>query len=100
MKKKIFTLLISSFMMSLSVSSQIIKDKIDKAAKDKNTRDMADKADVYIMKKTIVDSTQLKGTHSATKVSKTSKGINYSGKVTKVKSTKSKYKKKSKPSTK
>jgi hypothetical protein len=85
-------------MISLSASSQTIKDNIDKAAKDKKTRDMADKADVYIMKKTIVDSTQLKGTQAATKVSKTSKGINNSGKVTKVKSTRSKYKKKSKPS--
>lgn len=55
--KKILTLLISGIMISLSASSQTIKDNIDKLAKDKATQDRAAKADVLIHKKSISDST-------------------------------------------
>jgi Fic family protein len=102
MKKKFFTFIISGIMISLNASSQTIRDNIDKLAKDKATQEeRAAKADVYIMKKTISDSTQFKTTPAA-KVSKTSTGTSVSKarKVTKVKSSKTKYKKKSKPSTK
>ena len=58
MKKKIFTLLTLGIMISVSASSQTIKDNIDKAAKDKSNADRAAKADVLIHKK-IIDTTQI-----------------------------------------
>jgi len=58
MKKKIFTLLALVIMISISASSQTVKDNIDKLHKDKNTADRAAKADVLMHKKTIYDSTQ------------------------------------------
>ena len=58
MKKKIFTLLALGIMISISASSQTVKDNIDKLHKDKNTADRAAKADVLIHKKIIYDSTQ------------------------------------------
>lgn len=60
MKKKFFTLIISGVMISLSASSQTIRDNIDKVHKDKNTAERAAKADVLIHKKTILDTTQTK----------------------------------------
>ena len=62
MKKKILSLLFAASMMSMSASSQTIKDNIDKLAKDKSTKDRAAKADVLIQKKTIFDATQIKVT--------------------------------------
>ena len=62
MKKKIFTLLVVGILVSISASSQTIKDNIDKAAKDRSNADRAAKADVLIHKKTIHDSTQIKVT--------------------------------------
>ena len=55
MKKKLFTLLITGFMISITASSQTIKENIDKLAKDKETKERAAKADVLIHKKTISD---------------------------------------------
>ncbi|HUS01649.1 MAG TPA: hypothetical protein VMY77_07975 [Chitinophagaceae bacterium] len=62
MKKKLFTLLITGIMISISATSQTIRENIDKLAKDKETKDRAAKADVLIHKRTISD------TSSATKV--------------------------------
>lgn len=42
-------------MISVSASSQTIKENIDKLAKDKETKERAAKADVIIHKKTIAD---------------------------------------------
>jgi hypothetical protein len=64
MKKKIFTLLTLGIMISVSASSQTIKDNIDKTARDKNTADRAAKADVLIHKKTVYDSTNFKTSSS------------------------------------
>ena len=55
MKKKLFTLLINGLMISITASSQTIKENIDKLAKDKETKDRAAKADVLIHKKVISD---------------------------------------------
>ena len=44
-------------MISAGASSQTVKDNIDKAIKDKNVKENSAKADVYIQKKTISDST-------------------------------------------
>ncbi len=60
MKKKIYTLLALCIMVTISASSQTVKDNIDKLHKDKNTADRAAKADVFIHKKIIYDSTQTK----------------------------------------
>jgi tryptophanyl-tRNA synthetase len=60
MKKKILSLLFAATMITLSASSQTIKDNIDKLAKDKNTKERAAKADVFIQKKNILDSTEIK----------------------------------------
>jgi len=60
MKKKIFTFLISAIMISVNASSQTIKENLDKLAKDRSTRDKADKADVLMQKKSISDSVQTK----------------------------------------
>ena len=60
MKKRIFTLLISGLMISISASSQTVKDNIDKAHNDKDAKEKSAKADVLILKKTISDSTQSK----------------------------------------
>ena len=92
MKKKILTLLVVGILVSISASSQTIKDNIDKAAKDKSNADRAAKADVLIHKKTIHDSTQIKVTPVKV-VSKTQP-------VNKVKYKKYKYKKKAKTSSK
>ena len=62
MKKKIFTLLVVGILVSISASSQTIKDNIDKLAKDKETKERSAKADVLIQKKTIFDTTQIKVT--------------------------------------
>ena len=90
MKNKIFTLLALAIMVTISASSQTVKENIDKLAKDKNTADRAAKADVLIHKKTIYDSTQTK-TASGKVVSKTPAG-------TKTKYKNYKYKKKKKVS--
>jgi hypothetical protein len=66
MKKKIFTLLISGIMLSAGASSQTIKNNIDKAIKDKNVKENSAKADVYIQKKTITDSTITKASPEKT----------------------------------
>ena len=87
MKQKIFTLLFAASMITISASSQTIKDNIGKLAKDKNTQDRAAKADVLIQKKIISDSTQTKIT-SVKVVSKSP--------AVKQKYKKSKYKKKTK----
>ena len=92
MKKKIFTLLVVGILVSISASSQTIKDNIDKLAKDKETKERSAKADVLIQKKTISDSTQIKITPVKV-VSKTQP-------VNKVKYKKYKYKKKAKTSSK
>lgn len=92
MKKKIFTLVVSGIMITLSASSQTIKENIDKLAKDKSTRDKADKADVIIMKKEIADSAQIKTTPV--------KVVTKTAAIKKVKSKKHKYKKKSTSSSK
>lgn len=60
MKKKIFTLLFAATMVSVGASSQIIKDNIDKAHNDKNTKEKSAKADVVIQKKIIFDTAQIK----------------------------------------
>lgn len=91
MKRKIFTLLFAATMITISASSQTIKENVDKLAKDKNTQDRAAKADVLIHKKIISDSTQIKTT-PVKAVSKTS--------AIKIKYSKHKYKKKSKPASK
>jgi|GEM_PF-6389372 len=87
MKKKILSLLFAASMITLSASSQTIKDNIDKLAKDKNTKDRSAKADVLIQKKTISDSAEIK-TAPAKVISKTP--------AVKQKYKKSKYKKKTK----
>lgn len=92
MKKKIFTLLIMAAMISISASSQTIKDNIDKLAKDKSTTDKAAKADVLIQQKNIFDSAQIKTT-SAKKVSNVNSFV-------KTKCTAHKHKKKRKVSSK
>jgi len=92
MKKKIFTLLVVGILVSISASSQTIKDNIDKLSKDKETKERSAKADVLIQKKTISDSTQIKIT-SVKVVSKTPA-------VNKVKYKPHKYKKKTKASSK
>ena len=50
---KIFALLLALSITTVSALSQTIKENIDKAAKDKNTKDRAAKADVLIQPKTI-----------------------------------------------
>ena len=60
MKKKIFTLLFAVTMVTISTSSQTIKDNINKAHNDKDAKEKSAKADVLILKKTISDSTQIK----------------------------------------
>jgi hypothetical protein len=95
MKTKMLTLLISAVMISLGASSQTIKDNIDKLAKDKSTRDKADRADVLIHKKVIYDSVQIKTT-PAKVVSKTTPATGES----KIKHKQKKYKKKTKKSSK
>jgi hypothetical protein len=95
MKKKIFTLLTLGIMISISASSQTVKDNIDKLHKDKNTADRAAKADVLIHKKSVYDSTTIKpslATASSSKVA-TKKIL-----VTKTKIKKHKYKTKKKAS--
>jgi hypothetical protein len=90
MKNKIFTLLALVIMISISASSQTVKDNIDKLHKDKNTADRAAKADVLIHKKIIYDSTQ---TNIAS-----SKVVSKKPVATKTKYKKHKYKKKTKVS--
>ncbi len=93
MKKRIFIFLYAFIMISLSASSQSIKENIDKAAKDKSNAERAAKADVLIQKKIIYDSaTQIKIT--PTKV------VTKTPAVTKAKYKKRKYKRKSKTSSK
>ena len=58
MKNKIFALIIAASLITISASSQTIKNNMDKLAKDKATTDKAAKADVLILSKTISDSTQ------------------------------------------
>ncbi|HEV8081373.1 MAG TPA: hypothetical protein VGP43_11705 [Chitinophagaceae bacterium] len=87
MKNKFLPLIFAATMLSLSASSQTIKDNIDRTAKDKNTADRAAKADVLIHKKIIYDSVQIRTT-PAKVVSKTP--------VIKSKYKKHKYKKKTK----
>ncbi len=87
MKKKIFTLLFAVTMVTISASSQTIKDNINKAHNDKDAKEKSAKADVLILKKTISDSTQIK-TAPVKVVAKTP--------ATKVKYKKLKYKKKTK----
>ena len=84
-----FTLLFAAVMVSISASSQTIKENIDKAIKDKNAKENSAKADVIIQKKIISDSTQTKIMPVNT-VAKTP--------ATKVKYKKTKYKKKTKTS--
>lgn len=60
-------------MISASASSQTIKENIDKAIKDKNVKENSAKADVYIQKRTITDSTVTKISPAKTVV-KTSAG--------------------------
>ena len=55
-------------MISISASSQTIKDNIDKAIKDKNAKENSAKADVLIQKKVITDSTTTKVTPAKTVV--------------------------------
>ena len=71
MKKKLFTVLITSLIVSISASSQTIKENIDKLAKDKETKDRAAKADVLIHKKIISDSSSATKVNSAKTVVKT-----------------------------
>lgn len=87
MKKKFLTLIIAATMISLSASSQTIKDNIDKTAKDKNTADRAAKADVLIHKKIIYDSVQIKTTPAK---------VVFKTPATKSKYKKNKYKRKTK----
>lgn len=68
MKKKIFTLLLSVIMISAGTTAQTIKDKIGKAINDKNAKDNSAKADVYIIKKIISDTTQSKAQTKAVPV--------------------------------
>ena len=96
MNKKIFTLLIGASLMSVSAFSQTIKDNIDKAAKDKNTRDMADKADVLIHKKSIADSAVKTSANTSKHVTATAP----KKQVKKVKYKSKKYKRKRKTSSK
>jgi hypothetical protein len=72
MKKKLFTLLITGFMISITASSQTIKENIDRLAKDKETKDRAAKADVLIHKKTISvpSSTKVDSTNTVVKTSR------------------------------
>jgi len=65
MKKKIISLLAIAIMVSYSVTSQTVKDNVDKLAKDKNTAERAAKADVLMHKKIIFDSTQNSTTPSS-----------------------------------
>ncbi len=88
MKKKIYTLLALCIMVSISASSQTVKENIDKLHKDKNTADRAAKADVLMHKKMIYDSTQI---NSGTPKIKSNSAV-----VNKVKSCNHKYKKKTK----
>jgi biopolymer transport protein ExbD len=60
MNKKIFTFLIAATMVTISASSQTIKDNIDKAHNDKDAKEKSAKADVLILKRTISDSTKIK----------------------------------------
>ena len=55
MKKKLFTLLVTGIMITITASSQTIKENIDKLAKDKETKERGAKADVLIHKKVIAD---------------------------------------------
>lgn len=90
MNKKTFTFLITALMISMSASSQTIRDNIEKAINDKDAKERSAKADVIIHKKIITDSTVRKG--APTKVaSKT---------PSKIKHKKHKYKRKYKTSTK
>lgn len=73
MKKKLFTLLITGFMISISASSQTIRENIDKLAKDKETKDRAAKADVLIHKKNISVPSSTTKVDSANAVVKTSR---------------------------
>lgn len=82
-------------MISINASSQTIKENVDKLAKDKSTRDRADKADVLIHKKIISDSTQIK----ITPVKVVSKPAAVTA-VNKTKFKKHKFKKKTKNSSK
>lgn len=88
MKNKILTLLFAATMVTISASSQTIKDNIDKVMKDKNREEKSAKADVLIHKKVIYDSVQIKPIPSKTVSTKTTT------QVTKVKQKKHKYKKK------
>ena len=56
MKKKAATLIFAISLLSTSLFSQTIKEKIDKQIKDPKTAENSGKADVYIQKKTISDS--------------------------------------------
>lgn len=76
-------------MISISASSQTVKDNIDKAHNDKDAKEKSAKADVLILKKTISDSTQIKVPPQKV-ISKTP--------VTKVKYKKHKFKRKTKTS--
>ena len=92
MKKKIFTMLFAVSLISFGASAQTIQQNIDKAAKDRNNAERAAKADVFIQKRTIYDSTQ-------TQLS-TTKVVSKNPEVKKVKYKKHKYKKKNRSSSK
>lgn len=62
MKKKLFSILISGIMLSVSASAQTIKENIDKAKNDKNAERNSAKADVIIHKNIIADSAITKTT--------------------------------------
>ena len=68
MKKKIFTLLALGIMISISASSQTVKENIEKAKNDKDAEERSAKADVYIHKKIIADSIATKVTPAKTVV--------------------------------
>ena len=53
-------------MVSISASSQTVKENIDKAIKDKNVKENSAKADVIIQKQTIADSSTIKKTPEKT----------------------------------
>ena len=71
-------------MISFSVSSQTVKENLDKLAKDRSTKDKADKADVLIQKKVISDPAQMKVSPPRV-VSKTSAATNTKERKKKIK---------------
>jgi len=56
MKKKVVTLIFAVTLITTSLFSQTVKQKIDKQIKDPKTAENSAKADVYIQKKMIRDS--------------------------------------------